>query len=133
MRQVRRALFFSYHIWSYGDCKSELYTKNDVELVQMVQMRRAHFFQLFKKFRERGLLEDSICTYVEDQVAMFFHVVGHTKWRRMICSTFRMSIEIVSHYFREILHAIGELAISENSSMKLDPRLGSRRACPRGG
>jgi hypothetical protein len=97
-----------------------------MELVQMVQMRRAHFFQLFKKFRERGLLEDSICTYVEDQVAMFFHVVGHNKWCRMSCSTFSMSIEIVSCYFREILHAIGELAISENSSMKLDPRLGSR-------
>jgi hypothetical protein len=43
---------------------------NDVEVVQMLRMRRATFYKLVKRFRERGLLSDSIHTCVEEQVAM---------------------------------------------------------------
>jgi hypothetical protein len=54
-----------------------IYNRNDVEAVQMLRMRRAPFYELVKRFRERGLLSDSIHTSVEEQVAMFLHVVGH--------------------------------------------------------
>jgi hypothetical protein len=54
-----------------------IYNTNDVEAVQMLRMRRAPFYKLVKRFRERGLLQDSIHTCVEEQVAMFLHVVGH--------------------------------------------------------
>jgi hypothetical protein len=54
-----------------------IYNTNDVEAVQMFRMRRAPFYKLVKRFRERGLLQDSIHTCVEEQVAMFLHVVGH--------------------------------------------------------
>jgi hypothetical protein len=43
-----------------------IYNKNDVEAVQMLRMRRAPFYELVKRFRERGLLSDSIHTCVEE-------------------------------------------------------------------
>jgi hypothetical protein len=54
-----------------------IYNKNDVEAVQMLRMRRATFYELVKRFRERGLMQDSIHTCVKEQVAMFLHVVDH--------------------------------------------------------
>ena len=58
-----------------------IYNCNDVEATQMLRMRRAPFYALVKTFRERGLLVDSIHTSVEEQVAMFLHVVGHSGCR----------------------------------------------------
>jgi len=46
---------------------------------------------------------------MEEQVAMFLHVVGHNQRFRVIHQTFRRSVETVSRYFREVLYAIGEL------------------------
>jgi hypothetical protein len=54
-----------------------IYNCNDVEAVQMLRMRRAPFNALVKTFRDRGLPVDSIHNYVEEQVAMFLHVLGH--------------------------------------------------------
>jgi hypothetical protein len=49
-------------------------------------MRRAPFYELVKRFRERGMLSDSIHTCVEEQVAMFLHVVGLTRGSEL-CTT----------------------------------------------
>jgi hypothetical protein len=38
----------------------------------MLRMRRAPFYKLVKRFRERGLMQDSIHACVEEQVVMFF-------------------------------------------------------------
>jgi hypothetical protein len=46
---------------------------------------------------------------VEEQVAMFLHVVGHNQRFRVIHQTWRRSVETVSRYFKEVLYAIGEL------------------------
>jgi hypothetical protein len=66
-----------------------IYNRNDVEAVQMLRMRRAPFYELVKRFRERGLLLDSIHTCVEQQVAMSLHVVGHNQRFRAMHNTFR--------------------------------------------
>jgi hypothetical protein len=42
-----------------------------------LRMRRAPFFKLVNLLRERSLLQDSIHCTIEEQVAMFLHVVGH--------------------------------------------------------
>jgi hypothetical protein len=55
-----------------------IYNRNDVEVVQMLRMRRAPFYELVKRFRER--------------VAMFLHVVGHNQRFRVMHNTFRRSI-----------------------------------------
>jgi hypothetical protein len=55
----------------------KIYNCNDVECVNMLRMRRAPFFKLVNLLRERSLLQDSIHCTIEEQVAMFLHVVGH--------------------------------------------------------
>jgi hypothetical protein len=35
---------------------NDIYNKNDVEAVQMLRMRRIPFYELVKRFRERGLM-----------------------------------------------------------------------------
>jgi hypothetical protein len=69
----------------------------------MLRMRRAPFYELVKRFTESGLLQDSIHTYVEEQVAMFLHVVGHNHRFRIIHDTFRRSVESISRYFNQVL------------------------------
>ena len=60
-------------------------------------------------FRSQHLLRDSIHSSVEEQVAMFLHVVGHNQRFRVLKFTFRRSTETISRYFHEVLSAIGEL------------------------
>jgi hypothetical protein len=86
-----------------------IYNCNDVECVNMLRMRRAPFFQLCNLLRERHLLRDSLHSCVEEQVAMFLHVVGHNQRFRVIHQNWRRSVETVSRYFKEVLYAIGEL------------------------
>jgi hypothetical protein len=75
----------------------------------MLRMRSAPFYELVKRFMERGLLQGSIHTCVEEQVDMFLHVVGHNQRFRVMHNTFKRSIQTISRYFNNILYAIGEL------------------------
>ncbi|XP_071680077.1 uncharacterized protein [Lolium perenne] len=88
---------------------NNIYNCNNVEAIQMLRMRRAPFYALVKTFRERGPLTDSIHTSVEEQFAMFLHVVGHNQRFRVIHNTFRRSTETISRYFQQVVYAIGEL------------------------
>ena len=47
-------------------------------------------------FRSRRLLQDSIHTSVEEEVAVFFHVVGHNQMFRVRHNMFRRSMETIS-------------------------------------
>jgi hypothetical protein len=87
-----------------------VYNRNDIEAVQMLRMRRASFYKLVKRFKERRLMSDSIHTCVEEQVAMFFHVVGHNQRFRVMHNTFIRSIENIFCYFNQVLYAIGDQA-----------------------
>jgi len=87
----------------------KIYNSNDVECVNMIRMRRAPFFHLCTVLRERNLFRDSIHCCVEEQVAMFLHIVGHNQRFRVIHQNWRRSVETVSRYFKEVLYAIGEL------------------------
>ncbi|XP_071676988.1 uncharacterized protein [Lolium perenne] len=83
---------------------NNIYNCNNVESIQMLRMRRAPFYALVKTFRDRGLLNDSIHTSVEEQVGMFL---------------------VSSVITRGVLYAIGELrgemikAISMNTPTKI--------------
>jgi hypothetical protein len=61
-----------------------IYESTDVECVDLLRMRRAPFMQLCDLFCTRQLLRDSIHSLVEEQVAMFLHVVGHNQRFRVI-------------------------------------------------
>jgi hypothetical protein len=86
-----------------------IYNYNDIECVNMLRMRRAPFFRLCNLLRERSLLRDTINSCVEEQVAMFLHIVGHNQRFRVIHQNWRRSIETVHRHFKEVLYAIGEL------------------------
>ncbi|XP_020188096.1 uncharacterized protein [Aegilops tauschii subsp. strangulata] len=79
-----------------------IYNCNDIEALWMLRMKRAPFARLVETFRSRGLLQDSINTNVEEQVAMFLHVVGHNQRFRVIHNTFRRSMETISRYFKQV-------------------------------
>ncbi|KAI5005663.1 hypothetical protein ZWY2020_032906 [Hordeum vulgare] len=86
-----------------------IYNCNDVEALWMLRMKRAPFAKLVKTFRIRGRLQDNINTSVEEQVAMFLHVVGHNQRFRIIHNTSRRSMETISRYFKQVLFVVGEL------------------------
>ncbi|WVZ56316.1 hypothetical protein U9M48_006864 [Paspalum notatum var. saurae] len=86
-----------------------IYESDDVHCVNLLRMKRAPFFQLCDLLRARDLLSDSINASVEEQVAMFLHVVGHNQRFRVIGLTFRRSVETISRYFHQVLYAVGEL------------------------
>ena len=86
-----------------------IYHSKDIQCVELLRMRRQPFFQLCDLFRSMGLLRDSIHCDIEEQVAMFLHVVGHNQRFRCIKWSFRRSIETISRYFQEVLYAVGEL------------------------
>jgi hypothetical protein len=77
-----------------------IYNSNDVECVNMIRMRRATFFQLCNLLRSRNLLRDNIYISMEEQVAMFLHVVGHNQRFRVIHQNRRRFVETVSRYFK---------------------------------
>ncbi|WVZ94871.1 LOW QUALITY PROTEIN: hypothetical protein U9M48_040707, partial [Paspalum notatum var. saurae] len=56
-----------------------IYESDDTRCVDLLRMKKAPFFQLRDLFRTRSLLRDSIHSTVEEQVAMFLHVVGHNQ------------------------------------------------------
>uniref|UniRef100_A0A453D624 DUF8040 domain-containing protein n=1 Tax=Aegilops tauschii subsp. strangulata TaxID=200361 RepID=A0A453D624_AEGTS len=86
-----------------------IYNCDDVEALWMLRMKRAPFARLVETFRSRGLLQDSINTSVEEQLAMFLHVVGHNQRFRVVHNMFRRSMETISRYFKQVLFAVGEL------------------------
>lgn len=86
-----------------------IYESDDIQCVELLRMSKVPFFELCGLFRSRHLLRDSIHSSVEEQVAMFLHVVGHNQRFRVLKFTFRRSTETISRYFHEVLSAIGEL------------------------
>ena len=72
-------------------------------------MKREPFTRLVHTFKSRRVLEDSIHTSVEEQVAMFLYVVCHNQRFRVVHNTFRRSMETISRYFKQVMHVIGEL------------------------
>jgi hypothetical protein len=65
-----------------------IYESTYVGCVDLLRMRRAPFMQLCDLFCTRQLLRDSIHSSVEEQVAMFLHVLGHNQRFRVIHMTF---------------------------------------------
>ena len=86
-----------------------IFNSTDTQCVELLRMRRAPFYQLCDLFRSRELLKDTIHCNIEEQVAMFLHVVGHNQRFSCIKFSFRRSTETISRYFQEVLYAVGEL------------------------
>ena len=79
----------------------------DVECLYVKAEENALF--LCNIFRTRALLLDNAGVSIEEQVAMFLHVVGHNQRIRVVQQSFRRSIETVHRHFHQVLYAVGEL------------------------
>ena len=86
-----------------------IFNSTDTQRVELLRMRRAPFYQLCDLFRSRELLKGTIHCTIEEQVAMFLHVVGHNQRFSCIKFSFRRSTETISSHFQEVLYVVGEL------------------------
>jgi hypothetical protein len=86
-----------------------IYHSTDTECMSMIKMKRAPFFELVKTFRDRSLVIDRDGVSIEEQVAMFLHVVGHNQWFRVVHHSFKRAIQTVHKHFHQVLYAVGEL------------------------
>ena len=77
-----------------------IFNSTDTQRVELLRMRRARFYQLCDLFRSRELLKDTIHCNIEEQVAMFLHVVGYNQRFSCIIVSFRRSTEIISRHFQ---------------------------------
>jgi hypothetical protein len=110
-----------------------IYSSTDAECLNMLRMTRAPFFALCNLFRQRSLVTDREGVSVEEQVAMFLHVVGHNQRFRVVHQSFRRSIETVHKHFHQVLYAVGELRneMIKPPSTAVHPKiLGSHRWNP---
>jgi hypothetical protein len=60
-----------------------IFLSDDIHCMNLLRMRTP-FFQLCDLFRARELLRDNINSIIEEQVAIFLHVVGHNQRFRVI-------------------------------------------------
>jgi hypothetical protein len=56
-----------------------IYNSTDTECLSMLRMTRAPFYALCNLFRNRGLVPEKAGCTVEEQVAMFLHLLDTTK------------------------------------------------------
>jgi len=88
----------------------ELYNGTDKNCIRQLRMRKAVFWKLSSRLRDSGLLRDTIHVSVEEQLAMFLHIVDHNLRNCVIALYFKRSGETVSRYFNEVLMALCSLA-----------------------
>jgi predicted chitinase len=75
----------------------------------MLRMTRALFYALCNLFRNRGLVPKKARCTVEEQVAMFLHIVGHNQRFSVVHQSFRRSTETVHRHFYQIFYVVGKL------------------------
>ncbi|WVZ62915.1 hypothetical protein U9M48_012606, partial [Paspalum notatum var. saurae] len=75
-------------------------------VLEMLEHHNLMFIYNSDDTKSRQLLKDSIHSSVEEQVAMFLHVVGHNQRFRVIALTFRRSTETISLFFRDVMYAV---------------------------
>lgn len=89
---------------------NRLYNGSEAHCISELRMRKAVFHRLCGNLRSRGLLVDTMNVTVEEQLAMFMHVVGHNWSNRAVGFEFNRSGETVSRYFNAVLDALVLLA-----------------------
>ena len=79
---------------------------SDVTCIDQLRMNRHTFAILCELLRTSGRLKEDGDVGVEEQVAMFLHILAHHVKNRVIKYRFNRSGETVSRYFNAVLHAV---------------------------
>lgn len=80
--------------------------ESDVKCRDHLRLNRKAFTNLCTMLETRGGLKASTYLQVDEQVAMFLHILAHHVKNRIIKLRFMRSGETVSKYFHNVLHSI---------------------------
>ncbi|KAK5776625.1 hypothetical protein PVK06_044585 [Gossypium arboreum] len=79
---------------------------SDETCIEQVRMNRTTFFKLCEMLQTLGELKSSRNMLVDEQVAMFLHIISHHLKNRVIKHHFNRSGETVSRSFHNVLNAV---------------------------
>ncbi|PPD73056.1 hypothetical protein GOBAR_DD30037 [Gossypium barbadense] len=103
-----RPMIRSYTLDFYAkrDYVKRLVYASDETYIEQVRMNRTAFFKLCEMLESLGGLKSSRNMLVDEQVAMFLHIISHHLKNRVIKHHFRRSGETVSRAFHSVLNAV---------------------------
>ncbi|PPE01605.1 hypothetical protein GOBAR_DD01392 [Gossypium barbadense] len=106
--QTYRPMIRSYTLDFYAkrDYVKRLVYASDETCIEQVRMNRTAFFKLCEMLESIGGLKSSRNMLVDEQVAMFLHIISHQLKNRVIKHHFRRSGETVSRAFHSVLNAV---------------------------
>ncbi|PPD71031.1 hypothetical protein GOBAR_DD32094 [Gossypium barbadense] len=103
-----RPMIRSYTLDFYAkrDYVKRLVYASDETCIEQVRMNRTAFFTLCEMLESLGGLKSSRNMLVDEQVAIFLHIISHHLKNRVIKHHFRRSGETVSRAFHSVLNAV---------------------------
>jgi hypothetical protein len=84
---------------------------NPTSFKEMFCMEPLQFITLCTELRERQLMRSTKYLDVEESVAIFLMIVGHSQGQRVASDRFQHSTETINRHFKTVLGAVGRLAM----------------------
>ncbi|PPD98872.1 hypothetical protein GOBAR_DD04086 [Gossypium barbadense] len=97
---------YTLDFYAQRDYVKRLVYASDETCIEQVRMNRTAFFKLCEMLESIGGLKSSRFMLVDEQVAMFLHIISHHLKNRVIKHHFRRSGETVSRAFHSVLNVI---------------------------
>ncbi|XP_074378365.1 uncharacterized protein LOC141719894 isoform X2 [Apium graveolens] len=88
----------------------ELLEGSNTQCQEMMRLCHVAYIQLCKHFKQRGWLEDSRYSTVEEKMAIFLHVISHNDRFIKVKRRFQHSTQTIHKYFHEVLDGMMEFA-----------------------
>ncbi|XP_017979553.1 PREDICTED: uncharacterized protein LOC18507245 isoform X2 [Theobroma cacao] len=92
---------------------------NDISCISQIRMNRVTFLKLCEMLESIGGLKSTKNMLVDEQVAIFLHIIAHHVKNRVISLNFRRSGESISRHFHNVLAAV--LKLQEHLFRKPEP------------
>jgi hypothetical protein len=89
-----------------GEFLESLINRDDITCVNQLRMDIRSFRLLCGLLRTEGKLKEDGLVSVEEQVAMFLHILAHHSKNRVIKFLFKRSGQTVSKYFNSVLNGV---------------------------
>ncbi|PPD93831.1 hypothetical protein GOBAR_DD09137 [Gossypium barbadense] len=97
---------YTLDFYAKRDYVKRLVYASDETCIEQVRMNRTAFLKLCEMLESIGGLKSSRNMLVDEQVAMFLHIISHHLKNRVIKHHFRRSGETVSKAFHSVLNAV---------------------------
>lgn len=88
----------------------ELLDGSNTQCEDMMRLSRVAYIQLCDLFKQRGWVQGSRYSTVEEKMAIFLHVISHNDRFIKIKNRFQHSTQTVHKYFHEVLNGMMEFA-----------------------